>query len=210
MIISPLRASPVHDTDSHIIFFNTEALIAKLLMEHTQKRKHRTRTGNRADMSPSSGSRKTAMTSFERQVKHQFLDDGSDSSAVEGQVTKTRRDKKQISPLEVDSAIDIAQIIVSCIHAWDLDSNIDEFCRERLGLLTPRSHVSFGLLSHYGHMALLFPKASAKGIEVRKKLFAVYIDYRYATLAIDLIYSFQKLFSCIFLPLLTNALATDK
>ncbi|XP_076813155.1 WD repeat-containing protein 7-like isoform X1 [Clavelina lepadiformis] len=165
MIISPLRASPVHDTDSHIIFFNTEALIAKLLMEHTQKRKHRTRTGNRADMSPSSGSRKTAMTSFERQVKHQFLDDGSDSSAVEGQVTKTRRDKKQISPLEVDSAIDIAQIIVSCIHAWDLDSNIDEFCRERLGLLTPRSHVSFGLLSHYGHMALLFPKASAKGIE---------------------------------------------
>jgi len=44
--------------------------------------------------------------------------------------------------------------------AWGVDPNIDNLCKERLGLLAPHVPVSFGVLSQHGHMALHLPKKS--------------------------------------------------
>ena len=160
MLISPLRASPLHDTDSHVIFLNTEALIARLLMEHARKIKSKKYPDPvHSDSSPGIRTKQRIISTLIKQVKNQFLDEESDVSASEIDMTNSKR-KKQTSALGVDSAIDIAQIIVSCIHAWGLDINIDNLCKERLGLLVPRAPVSFGVLSQHGHMALHLPKQS--------------------------------------------------
>lgn len=43
---------------------------------------------------------------------------------------------------------DGAQLLVSCLHSWGLDPEIDEACVARLGLLKPVKPISFGLLTH--------------------------------------------------------------
>lgn len=43
---------------------------------------------------------------------------------------------------------DGAQLLVSCLHSWGLDAEIDEACTSRLGLLKPIKPISFGLLTH--------------------------------------------------------------
>ena len=158
MLISALRASPLHDTDSHVIFVNTEALIAKLLLEHAQKFKNKKHSDStHSDSSPGIGIKHRILSTLTKQVRNQFLDEENETCASEINISHSKR-KKQPSPLEVDCAIDIAQVIVSCIHAWGLDSNIDNLCKERLGLLMPRAPISFGVLSQYGHMTLHLPK----------------------------------------------------
>ena len=51
----------------------------------------------------------------------------------------------------------LTQLLMSCLHAWDLDPQLDGLCASSLGLLPPRRPMSFGLLSRGGHMSLLLP-----------------------------------------------------
>lgn len=53
--------------------------------------------------------------------------------------------------------MDIAQLFMSCIHAWGLDPDLDKLGTSKLGLLRPKRPISFGLLSRGGHMSLLLP-----------------------------------------------------
>lgn len=53
--------------------------------------------------------------------------------------------------------MDIAQLFMSCIHAWGLDPDLDKLGTNKLGLLRPKRPISFGLLSRGGHMSLLLP-----------------------------------------------------
>uniref|UniRef100_H2YSP7 WD repeat-containing protein 7 n=1 Tax=Ciona savignyi TaxID=51511 RepID=H2YSP7_CIOSA len=183
MLVSSLRASPSNDSDSHIVFFNTESLIAKLLLEHSSRTRKKQKSGDRNETSTSTG--KAMINNFIKQVKNQLLDDASDLSSSETGVSLkarvlklsclsltpnsnmsyqtqvkqvSRRSKKSSSLLEVDSAIDIAQLFVSCLHAWGMDPSIDNLCTERLGLVMPKTSVCFGLLSHKGHMSLMMPR----------------------------------------------------
>ena len=52
---------------------------------------------------------------------------------------------------------DVAQLMISCLHTWDLDPNTDEVCLERLGLLKPVKPVSFGLLTREGRISMVLP-----------------------------------------------------
>ena len=161
MLISALRASPLHDTDSHVIFINTEALIARLLMEHTRKIKVKKYSDStHSDSSPNVAPKHRIFSTLIKQVRSQFLDEESEIAPPEVTKSNSKR-KKQSTALEVDCAIDIAQVVVSCIHAWGVDANIDNLCKERLGLLAPSAPISFGVLSQHGHMALHLPKRSA-------------------------------------------------
>ena len=47
--------------------------------------------------------------------------------------------------------------MISCLHSWDLDPNMDEVCVERLGLLKPVKPVSFGLLTRGNRLSLMLP-----------------------------------------------------
>lgn len=55
-------------------------------------------------------------------------------------------------------ALVAAQILMSCLHAWGLDPELDQLCTSKLGLLRPRRPISFGFLSRSsGHMSLSLP-----------------------------------------------------
>ena len=55
-------------------------------------------------------------------------------------------------------ALVAAQILMSCLHAWGLDAELDQLCTSKLGLLRPRRPISFGFLSRAsGHMSLSLP-----------------------------------------------------
>lgn len=53
--------------------------------------------------------------------------------------------------------IHIIRLMLSCLHAWRLDEELDTSCEQILGLVRPCKPVSFGLLSKGGHMSLVLP-----------------------------------------------------
>lgn len=62
------------------------------------------------------------------------------------------------SELPKSPALVAAQILMSCLHAWGLDAELDQLCTSKLGLLRPRRPISFGFLSRAsGHMSLSLP-----------------------------------------------------
>jgi len=71
-----------------------------------------------------------------------------------------RSQAKESAPSEMprSPALVAAQILMSCLHAWGLDSDLDLLCTSKLGLLRPRRPISFGFLSRAsGHMSLSLP-----------------------------------------------------
>lgn len=58
---------------------------------------------------------------------------------------------------ECDLTMEISQILLSLLHAWGLDQELDRVCETKLGLLKPIRPICFGMLSKGGHMSLLLP-----------------------------------------------------
>jgi hypothetical protein len=46
--------------------------------------------------------------------------------------------------------MEVAQLLLSLLHGWGLDPELDKVCQAKLGLLRPLVPVSFGLLSRGG------------------------------------------------------------
>ena len=59
--------------------------------------------------------------------------------------------------LEINLTLEIGQLLLSLLHAWGLDKELDRVATIKLGLLRPRVPVSFGVLSKGGVMALPLP-----------------------------------------------------
>jgi len=90
----------------------------------------------------------------------------SDGGSAAGQKVKHpsplvgRSQRKEPAPSELPKspALVAAQILMSCLHAWGLDAELDQLCTSKLGLLRPRRPISFGFLSRAsGHMSLSLP-----------------------------------------------------
>ena len=89
---------------------------------------------------------------------------GSKIQAVKEQVVKqvdTPKDldfsKKTPARMEATHVMEVAQLLLSLIHSWGLDPNLDKVCATQLGLLRPMVPISFGVLSKGGYMSLLLP-----------------------------------------------------
>merc|ERR1719300_848727 len=59
--------------------------------------------------------------------------------------------------LEINLTLEIGQLLLSILHAWGLDKDLDKVAISKLGLLKPKLPVSFGLVSKSGGMSLLLP-----------------------------------------------------
>ena len=55
------------------------------------------------------------------------------------------------------TTVDIVRLLLSCLHAWSLDDDLDESCEDVLGLVRPSRPVSFGLLSKGQCLSLVLP-----------------------------------------------------
>ncbi|KAK7866525.1 hypothetical protein R5R35_002482 [Gryllus longicercus] len=54
-------------------------------------------------------------------------------------------------------SMEVAQLLLSLLHAWGMDPDLDRVCETKLGLLRPMLPVSFGVVSKGGYMSLLLP-----------------------------------------------------
>ncbi|XP_021936381.1 WD repeat-containing protein 7 isoform X5 [Zootermopsis nevadensis] len=69
---------------------------------------------------------------------------------------------RKVRGLETNATMEIAQLLLSLLHAWGMDPDLDRVCEGKLGLLRPMVPVSFGVLSKGGYMSLLLPTWQAK------------------------------------------------
>ena len=58
--------------------------------------------------------------------------------------------------------INITRLLVSCLHAWGLDQELDKACEGVLGLVRPNRPISFGLLGQGERISLVLPGWGAK------------------------------------------------
>lgn len=57
-----------------------------------------------------------------------------------------------------NSIVKITKILLSCLHAWGLDENMDKLFIEKLGLYKPRMNISYGQISRAYHVTIMFPQ----------------------------------------------------
>lgn len=168
------------DPDVHILFFDVEALIIQLLTEEASR-------PNTALISPenlqkASGSsdkgspflagkraavllqqvKETVKETIKENIKERLFDEDDEDEEArqrreDGDPEYRSSKSKPLTLLEYNLTMDTAKLFMSCLHAWGLNSVLDELCSERLGMLRPHRSVSFGLLSRGGHMSLMLP-----------------------------------------------------
>lgn len=167
----------VTDPDIHVLFFDVEALIIQLLTEEASRPsaalvspENLQKASGASDKGGSFLTGKRAAVLFQQvketikeNIKEHLLDDeDEDEEAVrqrreDGDPEYRSSKSKPLTLLEYNLTMDTAKLFMSCLHAWGLNSVLDELCLDRLGMLKPHCSVSFGLLSRGGHMSLMLP-----------------------------------------------------
>jgi hypothetical protein len=56
------------------------------------------------------------------------------------------------------SIIKLTRVLLSSLHAWNLDSKLDELFIKKLGLFIPKMRIAFGHISRHHHITIMFPK----------------------------------------------------
>lgn len=203
LLIQGLRTNP-KDQESHILFFDVEALIVQLLSEeydtlspNTLESRGLTRnleyrryaemasspetqhklSGLLAKMKDSAENAAQKIQAKADSIGFKNVTGGdisvgfrkssvaSGGSATEdGSTPRSPMLAKGSLPGEVGAytgethlPMEIARLLISLLHAWGLDPNLDQICESKLGLLRPLRPVCFGQISKGGYMSLLLP-----------------------------------------------------
>lgn len=68
---------------------------------------------------------------------------------------------------EPNATMEVAQLLLSLLHAWGMDPDLDRVCEGKLGLLRPMVPVSFGVLSKGGEFSYeMIMHATLHGIKI--------------------------------------------
>ncbi|XP_039945899.1 WD repeat-containing protein 7 isoform X1 [Hirundo rustica] len=165
------------DPDIHVLFFDVEALIIQLLTEEASRPsaapvspENLQKAAGASDKGGSFLTGKRAAVLFQQvketikeNIKEHLLDDEDEDEEAarqrreDGDPEYRSSKSKPLTLLEYNLTMDTAKLFMSCLHAWGLNSVLDELCLDRLGMLKPHCSVSFGLLSRGGHMSLMLP-----------------------------------------------------
>ncbi|XP_072038348.1 WD repeat-containing protein 7-like isoform X2 [Amphiura filiformis] len=176
LTIQSLRANP-KDPDFHVLFFDTECVIVHLLTDENLIPGIINKGQSDLKMASAkwSESRSPKLTQrvvgfISKQIEKNILEDSDEDDSdddddypslhapqSQGKREPARKGYKHLTLDQKHLTLDIAQLFMSCLHAWGLDTTLDEICLQKLGLLKPHSPVSFGLLSHGAHMSLMLP-----------------------------------------------------
>ncbi|CAI8021219.1 WD repeat-containing protein 7 [Geodia barretti] len=76
---------------------------------------------------------------------------------VLGQAVASQNKIEQLQEEAPVTTLNIVRLLLSCLHAWSLDQDLDRDCEEVLGLVRPSRPVSFGLLSKGQCLSLVLP-----------------------------------------------------
>ena len=80
-----------------------------------------------------------------------------DNMAANGRGGKDESSRPASLHLEINLTLEIGQVMLSLLHAWGLDKDLDKVAISKLGLLRPQVPVSYGLMSKGGVMSLMLP-----------------------------------------------------
>ncbi|CAB0012718.1 unnamed protein product [Nesidiocoris tenuis] len=69
----------------------------------------------------------------------------------------TAQEPSRTKVCEANLTMEMGQLLLSLLHAWGLDPDLDLLCETKLGLLRPLVPVSFGVISKAGYMTLMLP-----------------------------------------------------
>ncbi|XP_071826245.1 WD repeat-containing protein 7-like [Apostichopus japonicus] len=173
LTIQAVKAN-IKDPDFHVLFFDAEVLIVQLLTDKNlipgivSQGSH----PDLAKLAESSGreSKTAKLTQKVAGFISKQIDNMRDSDedevdmvqpppaiSVTEEPSVPQKGPKGLTLENSHLTLDIAQLFMSCLHAWGLDSNLDDICLNKLGLLKPHDSVSFGLISHGAHMSLMLP-----------------------------------------------------
>ncbi|XP_071942422.1 WD repeat-containing protein 7-like isoform X1 [Antedon mediterranea] len=177
LTIQSMRANP-KDSDFHVLFFDTEALIVQLLTDKNlipgivglENQNVKSQHSSSEQRSPKLAEKVVGFISKKMENLRDSDDDDDGQlhppKGASGKQSGGRspdpeyqpyRGAKHLTLLESHLTLDIAQLYMSCLHAWGLDTYLDDICLKKLGLLKPHAPVSFGLLSRGAHMSLMLP-----------------------------------------------------
>ena len=195
------------DAESHILFFDVEALIVQLLTEEysvmspgtmevqglTNQAEYdkiraltkvsspdtaRKITGflskvkDTADSRIQAGLHNTASPDTQRKLTGIMNKVKEGAEKAKGELEKAVKeldkpnenktsDENGLRPnslqLEINLTLEIGQLLLSTLHAWGLDKDLDRVALNKLGLLKPKLSLCFGLVSKTGAMSLLLP-----------------------------------------------------
>ncbi|XP_057372178.1 WD repeat-containing protein 7-like isoform X1 [Daphnia carinata] len=84
-------------------------------------------------------------------------EDERDAASVGSSGSTRQRQVPNSLPADWSLTMEIAQLLLSLLHGWTLDEDLDQACQSRLGLAKPKSPICFGLISRSGHMMLMLP-----------------------------------------------------
>ncbi|XP_019868599.1 WD repeat-containing protein 7 isoform X2 [Aethina tumida] len=203
LVVQGLRTNP-KDAESHILFFDIEALIIELLSEEyammspgsleaaglISQSEYLKVAALTQSASPDAhkkiadffGKVKDKAENMERIIKekdkHGILARMKESAenvhtkiqakaesvlkhgeAMRGSESYSKSNNKPVlgALLDTSHGMEIAQLLLSLLHSWGLDNDLDRVCQAKLGLLRPMVPVSFGVLSKANHMSLFLP-----------------------------------------------------
>ncbi|XP_037279468.1 WD repeat-containing protein Rbcn-3B isoform X1 [Rhipicephalus microplus] len=186
LMIQGLRTNPV-DQDSHVLFFDIEALIVQLLSEEysgmspgtlesqglinqSEYQKYLTLSSSPETHKKLSGfiakvkdTAETAASKIQAKAESVGIKTSQTDASVGGKPGDPKNaaglaaKQKHLSLAETNLTMEIAQLLLSLLHAWGLDNDLDKACEGTLGLLCPMRPICFGLLSRGSHMSLLLP-----------------------------------------------------
>ena len=212
LVVNGFRTNP-KDAESHILFFDVEALVTQLLTEEYSQMSPNTMevqgfTNQKeydkawALTKPASPDTARKIAGFLNMVKDRAdekinnlsstaspetqrrltgimskVKEGAEKAKSEMESAKKEIEKRagaydnmaangrgkddSIRPaslhLEINLTLEIGQVMLSLLHAWGLDKDLDRVAISKLGLLRPKVPVSYGLMSKGGVMSLMLP-----------------------------------------------------
>jgi hypothetical protein len=147
------------DSQAHLVVFNVEALVYALLLD---EHNNTAMTPIAADNAPSSSP--NIHTLLDSGVSNMLsrARDKADKVLSPAATNKHQRGGTPSRPARVSEntlCFEVAHLLLSCVHAWAMDADLDSVCARKLGLLRPVDPLCFGLISRHGHLSVLLPTA---------------------------------------------------
>ncbi|CAD5215974.1 unnamed protein product [Bursaphelenchus okinawaensis] len=143
--------------DVHMILFNVDALIIGLKATDEELNK----TANNSD---SNFDRRQSLSTLitrksEGTLQNHLPYNANNTGTVNRANGVSTAHRWQ---LETNLYMDTAKLLISVLHGWNLDENIDGICSSKLKLQRPKAPICFGTISRKGFVSLTLPFCTGK------------------------------------------------
>ena len=163
------------DTVTQVLLFDPQSVMKQLSHMHELEEQLRTQEQSKAEAFRSYLSAKRhynvttgpahthstpSMQQYQHGVHRASTHQGNEKAREklsQGIASKRSDESDELSTERTKQLISIVRLLLSCLHAWNLDNNLDKSCITQLGLVKPLRPVSYGLLSRGSCLSLVLP-----------------------------------------------------